>query len=938
MVSYVNGYEEERESYTYDLLGRMTVLEREGKNNRDSIAYYYDAAGELTKAVYDDKTEEYTYDARGNRVKKLVNGKLFESYEYNTGNQLISKIDSEHNFAYEYDRCGNLVKESTDGETTIEYAYNLDGKMTLGRNLVTGEETAYTYNALGMLISHTAEYKVGAEVVLESALPKILPEIENPNEEIEETIPEAIIPDTDVSGNDETVNTPETPDFGTIPDVSDNDTDAPVTTSFTEGIVPGIPSIEVPEVSGNEAEELDVLPDVNITDESHDILSLEDNSNLENEIALLEVPVAELLEETSNKITERVVNDYLSDSRNVLYKESTADGAVRYVYGNAFEQIAIGREESYTAVLSDIYLTPFAFVDNNDGEYTNIGHVDAWGNSFDDDESERYFTSYEFDPVIGKYFAKARFYDPTTGRMISPDPVKRSLNPYYYCENDPANKVDSDGEIAEWLVAGAVNGVVRGALGIAESYISQIGNGKSFAEKTKNALAHGANEGIKGFASGATAIVAGTPVAAAANFAAGAIGDALEQYITTGSVDVKQSVKAGATNTVRELIYRGGKCPLSDFGTAIAKGALSKGAEAAIDYAVDAAAYSIDKAKKKNRTTATDTQTQPITYDSKYSLSNGSQKTSSFEVSYGSQQVRGYNEEEKNPYSLAGFLKHTAKGALEGAAENAVFYGVEKVFGAAKNVLSCFVAGTLIKTSEGLIPIEEIRVGDEVFAYNIETDEIELKEVKQLFVHEENELVHLMINGEKIDTTKNHPFFVEDLGFISAKDLQDGDELRLYDGSTASVESIEIEVHDEPVFVYNFEVEDWHTYFVGEQSILVHNMCKIVDGARFPEDPNKLFPENYAGLTKEIKSNGNIDYTVEAGGRTYKVEYHVKHLGEGHYEGDHYHVLKLGETPKPGKTKAPFFRLPNLDSNTPALGGTFAPGDLLPTRNSRGGM
>lgn len=821
LKTYVNGYEEEIESYTYDLLGRMTVLEREGKSGRDSISYHYDAAGELTKAVYDNKTEENLYDARGNRIQKLVNGELFESYTYNTGNELISKSDSLHNYTYEYDKCGNLVKESTDGETSIEYTYNLDGKMTLGKNLVTGEETAYTYNALGMMVSHAAVYNEDILPILENAIPETVPEIVDPNEEIEENIPGAIIPDTDVSGNDETLNTPETPDNVTVPDVSYNDTGAPVTTSFTEGIL----SVDVPGVSGNEIEDLDVLPDVNITDESNDILSLEDDSNLENEI-VIEEPTAELLEKEPREITERVVNDYLSDSRNVLYKESTADGAVRYVYGNAFEQIAIGREESYTAVLSDIYLTPFAFVDNNDGEYTNIGHVDAWGNSFDDDESERYFTSYEFDSVIGKYFAKARFYDPTTGRMISPDPVKRSLNPYYYCENDPANKVDSDGEIAEWLVAGAVNGVVRGALGIAESYISQIGNGKSFAEKTKNALAHGANEGIKGFASGATAVIAGTPIAAAVNFVAGAAGDALEQYITTGSVDVKQSVKAGATNTVRELIYRGGKCPLSDFGTAIGKGALSKGAEAAIDYAVDAAAYSINKAKKKNSTTATDTQTQPITYDSKYSLSNGSKKTSSFEVSYGSQQVRGYNEEEKNPYSLAGFLKHTAKGALEGAAENAVFYGVEKVFGAAKNVLSCFVAGTLIKTSEGLIPIEEIRVGDEVFAYNIETGETELKEVKQLFVHEENELVHLVINGEKIDTTKNHPFFVENLGFISAKDLQAGDELSLYDGSTASVESMEIEVLDEPVLVYNFEVEDFHTYFVGRYEVLVHNTCE----------------------------------------------------------------------------------------------------------------
>lgn len=104
----------------------------------------------------------------------------------------------------------------------------------------------------------------------------------------------------------------------------------------------------------------------------------------------------------------------------------------------------------------------------------------------------------------------------------------------------------------------------------------------------------------------------------------------------------------------------------------------------------------------------------------------------------------------------------------------------------------------------------------------------EVKEVKQLFVHEEDELVHLVINGEKIDTTINHPFFVDNLGFISAKDLQAGDELSLYDGSMATVEHIEVEILEESVLVYNFEVDDWHTYFVGNDCVLVHNDCGSV--------------------------------------------------------------------------------------------------------------
>lgn len=38
-----------------------------------------------------------------------------------------------------------------------------------------------------------------------------------------------------------------------------------------------------------------------------------------------------------------------------------------------------------------------------------------------------------------------------------------------------------------------------------------------------------------------------------------------------------------------------------------------------------------------------------------------------------------------------------------------------------------------------------------------------------------------------------------------------------------AVEKVKLELLNIPVTVYNFEVEDFHTYYVGENSILVHN-------------------------------------------------------------------------------------------------------------------
>ena len=93
-------------------------------------------------------------------------------------------------------------------------------------------------------------------------------------------------------------------------------------------------------------------------------------------------------------------------------------------------------------------------------------------------------------------------------------------------------------------------------------------------------------------------------------------------------------------------------------------------------------------------------------------------------------------------------------------------------------------------------------------------------------------MVHLVVKNSdsketKIDTTTNHPFYVQGTGWIPAKDLKTGDSLVLVDGSIAEVFSVEVEELESPVTVYNFEVEDYHTYYVADIGVLVHNDCSV---------------------------------------------------------------------------------------------------------------
>lgn len=174
-----------------------------------------------------------------------------------------------------------------------------------------------------------------------------------------------------------------------------------------------------------------------------------------------------------------------------------------------------------------------------------------------------------------------------------------------------------------------------------------------------------------------------------------------------------------------------------------------------------------------------------------------------------------------------------ATGSWDGALEAAIDGAADGFLGGAIGGFivggltspNCFVAGTPIQTENGAVPIEEIVPGQLVWAENPDTGECTLKRVVQLFRNEKYELVHVQVRGAKITTTAGHPFFVQGQGWIFAKDLKVGYQLKLLSGGTALVEAVEWEELSEPVTVYNFEVEEFHTYFVGIHGFLVHNLC-----------------------------------------------------------------------------------------------------------------
>ena len=62
--------------------------------------------------------------------------------------------------------------------------------------------------------------------------------------------------------------------------------------------------------------------------------------------------------------------------------------------------------------------------------------------------------------------------------------------------------------------------------------------------------------------------------------------------------------------------------------------------------------------------------------------------------------------------------------------------------------------------------------------------------------------------------------------WVSACKLKAGDKVLLSDGKYGIIVSVKIEELESPETTYNFEVADFHTYYIGKNEVLVHNMCE----------------------------------------------------------------------------------------------------------------
>jgi intein/homing endonuclease len=106
-----------------------------------------------------------------------------------------------------------------------------------------------------------------------------------------------------------------------------------------------------------------------------------------------------------------------------------------------------------------------------------------------------------------------------------------------------------------------------------------------------------------------------------------------------------------------------------------------------------------------------------------------------------------------------------------------------------------------------------------MLAQDQDTGELKYQVVLRTTLRPPTKMVQITAGSDKITATQGHPFWVDGHGWKMAKELAAGDLLHSL-GGAVRIEKVEPAGEDK---AYNLVVDDFNTYFVGQQGLLVHD-------------------------------------------------------------------------------------------------------------------
>jgi hypothetical protein len=136
---------------------------------------------------------------------------------------------------------------------------------------------------------------------------------------------------------------------------------------------------------------------------------------------------------------------------------------------------------------------------------------------------------------------------------------------------------------------------------------------------------------------------------------------------------------------------------------------------------------------------------------------------------------------------------------------------------------NCFAKGTPVRTLLGLRPIETLRVGDRVLSEDPGSGTLSFQPIVFVYHNPPSPTLKITLDSEVIVSTPIHRFWRSGKGWALARELKPGDPVRVL-GGLAKVKSVE---SDDVQPVFNLELAQGHSFFVGQQGALVHDNSRM---------------------------------------------------------------------------------------------------------------
>ena len=511
-------------SHSYSTDGNHQ-LTRSDYGNGDSVSYGYDSLGRTTSVRYEDGAQvDYTYDNNGNLglLTDSASGRRTQ-YFYDFQDRLMRWEQSGSGYAnsvtWSYDDNNNLStqKQTLNGTTyTTSYTYDKDNRLT---KTTEGTVSAgYTYDALGRMTAMDAQS--GGKSVVKTAIGYNDPSSTTATGQVR----------TWKSGS--TTYTYAYDARGNITSVSDGQSTTTYAYDSFDQLVrennqaAGKTWTYAYDSGGNILSKTEYAyttgslgAAVRTVNYGYGDASWSDLLTSIGGQSLTADEIGNLLSDGTwtytwqhgrqlagmSKTGTNIAYGYDSDGKRIT---KTVNGTTyNYHYlGDQLVELTWGSNKLHftydsTGPLSvNCNGTEYFYVKNAQGDVTGLVNAsgtrvvtytyDAWGNLLSTtgtmattlgEQNPLRYRGYVYDTETGLYYLQSRYYNPTWGRFINADDTALLLsspgkahwdkNVFAYCDNNPLNRVDEDGECWDIIIGGIVGGIVSGASSIVNDAI-----------------------------------------------------------------------------------------------------------------------------------------------------------------------------------------------------------------------------------------------------------------------------------------------------------------------------------------------------------------------------------------------------------------------------------------------------------------------------------